>query len=81
MTQEYRMHKIRTQSELERIRQSKTGFLRNDGTWHSLASLQPTLGMCGTEVMKVGGYEKVFVATREEVPGDEDPCPWCFPRV
>jgi hypothetical protein len=32
MTQEPHRHKIRTQPELERIIENKTGFLRNE--WH-----------------------------------------------
>lgn len=73
---------IDDQSELDRIIRGETGFLRNDGTWHNLAWLQPTLGMCGTDVMVVrpGGYRKFFVATLEEVPDGEDRCIWCFPR-
>jgi hypothetical protein len=71
---------IDNQPDLDRIIRSGTGFLRNDGTWHNLARLQPTLGMCGTEVMRVGGYRKTFVATLEEIPDSENRCIWCFPR-
>lgn len=73
---------IDDQVDLDRIIQGETGFLRNDGTWHNLASLQPMLGKCGTSVMVVrpDGYKKTFVATLEEMPDGEDRCRWCFPR-
>ena len=72
------MSEINTQPELDRIRLNGTGFLRNDGTWHNIASLQPSLGKCGTDVMVVGGYKKFFVPTYAEVPANEARCPWCL---
>jgi hypothetical protein len=85
------MRKISDQQELNRVLQSKVGFLRNAGTsasastWHNLANLRPQQGFCGSAIMVVKprgqqGYDKYFVATEKEVPDNEKHCTWCWPK-